>query len=139
MTVNKVILVGNLGADPELKQTGNNKSVCNLRIATNERRKDSSGTWSDHTEWHNVVLFGKNAETSAQYLQKGRQVFIEGRIQTRKWQDKDGRDRFSTEIVANSVQFLGSGGVKSIPKPETSKTELPDTSDISFDDDEIVF
>lgn len=110
MSVNKVILLGNLGKDPELRMTSSQNPVCNFTLATNERRKDASGNWSDHTEWHTIVCFGKTAENCSKYLKKGKQVFIDGKIQTRKWQDKEGKDRYSTEIVANSVQFIGAKG-----------------------------
>ena len=112
MTVNKVILVGNLGADPEIRQTNSGNSVGNLRIATTERQKDRDGNWNDHTEWHSVVCFGRTAENVGRFLRKGRQVYIEGRLQTRKWTDKDGVERFTTEIIADSMQMLGgrSGG-----------------------------
>lgn len=105
--VNKVILIGNLGQDPEVRRTGSGAAVCTLRLATAERRKDASGEWADHTEWHSVVTFGTVAENCGRFLKKGRQVFVEGRLQTRKWQDKEGKDRYTTEIVALNVQFLG--------------------------------
>jgi single-strand DNA-binding protein len=108
MTVNKVILVGRLGRDPEIRTTASGNSVGNMRIATTERRKDRDGNWGDQTEWHTVVVFGKTAETAGRFLKKGRQVYVEGRLQTRKWQDKDGQDRYSTEVVANALRFLGS-------------------------------
>ncbi len=108
--VNKAILIGNLGQDPEVRTTAGGNQVATLRLATAERRKDASGQWSDHTEWHTVVCFGKTAENVARFCRKGKQLFIEGRIQTRKWQDKDGRDRWSTEIVAENIRFLGGGG-----------------------------
>ena len=117
MSVNKVILVGNLGADPESRQIQNGNTVTNLRIATSERRKDRDGNWGDHTEWHRVVCWGRTAETAAQYLSKGRQVYIEGRIQTRKWQDQSGADRWSTEVVAERIQFLGGGGGERSSRP----------------------
>ncbi len=110
MTVNKAILIGNLGQDPELRTTGGGTPVCTLRLATTERRKDRDGNWNDHTEWHSVVVFGRTAENVARYCRKGKQIFVEGRIQTRKWQDRDGKDRWSTEVVANDVRFLGGGG-----------------------------
>ncbi len=114
MSVNKVILIGHLGKDPELRFTsGTQTAVSSFSLATNERKKDPSGNWVESTEWHNVVVFGKTAETCAQYLKKGRQAYIEGRIQTRKWQDKEGRDRYTTEVVANTVQFLGGGAGRS--------------------------
>ena len=110
MTVNKVILIGNLGADPEVRATASGSRVANLRIATTERRRDREGNWSDHTEWHRVVCFGKTAENVERFLSKGRQVYIEGRLQTRKWTDQDGRDRYNTEVVADQVRFLGRRG-----------------------------
>lgn len=113
MSVNKVILLGHLGKDPELRMTSSQVAVCNFTLATNERRKDSSGNWSDHTEWHTVICFGKTAENCSKYLKKGKQVFIDGKIQTRKWQDKEGKDRYTTEILANSVQFIGAKGESS--------------------------
>lgn len=109
MGVNKVILLGNLGKDPEIRYTSSQTAVCRFSLATSERRKDQSGQWGEHTEWHNVVCFGKTAENCAQYLKKGRQVFIDGKIQTSKWQDKEGKDRYTTEIIANTVQFVGGG------------------------------
>jgi len=109
MTVNKVILVGNLGADPETRSTAGGTVVANLRLATTERQKDRDGNWADHTEWHAVVCFGRTAENAAKFLSKGRQIYVEGKIRTRKWQDKEGKDRWSTEIVADQIHFLGGG------------------------------
>ena len=110
MSINKVFLLGNLGKDPELRYTSQQTPVCTFSLATSDRRKDNTGNWIDHTEWHNIVVFGKAAENCKQYLQKGRQAFIEGRVTTRKWQDKEGRDRWTTDIVAASVQFVGGAG-----------------------------
>jgi single-strand DNA-binding protein len=113
MTVNKVILVGNLGRDPEVRTTGGGMTIASLNIATTERRKDKDGNWGEHTEWHKVSVFGKTAENAAKFLKKGRQVYVEGRLQTRKWQDKEGQDRYTTEVSADTVHFLGgkeSGG-----------------------------
>jgi single-strand DNA-binding protein len=111
MSVNKVILVGNLGADPESRTTNSGTVVATLRLATTERTKErDSGNWTDHTEWHRVVCFGKVAENVTRYLKKGRQIYIEGKIRTRKWQDKDGNDKYTTEVIADNVQFLGGGG-----------------------------
>ena len=107
MTVNKAILVGNLGQDPELRTTGSGTSVVTLRLATTHRMKDRDGNWNDQTEWHSVVVWGRRAETVHRFCRKGKQLYIEGRIQTRKWQDRDGRERYSTEIVADEVRFLG--------------------------------
>ncbi len=108
--VNKVILVGNLGANPEMRFTQAGQAVANLRLATTERWNDRNGQKQETTEWHRVVVFGKQAEIVGQYLTKGRQVYIEGRIQTRQWQDQQGQKRFTTEIVAQRVQMLGSRG-----------------------------
>ena len=105
--MNKAILVGNLGKDPELRYTPDRVPVCTFSLATGERRKDQSGNWVDHTEWHRVVSFNKTAEFCITYLKKGRQVYVEGKIRTNKWQDKEGRDRYTTEILANTIQFLG--------------------------------
>ncbi len=107
VVINKVILIGNLGQDPELRTTGGGTAVVNLRIATNERRKDRDGNWSDHTEWHTVVAFGRTAENVSQYCRRGRQLYVEGRLQTRDWTDRDGNERRSTEIVADNLRFLG--------------------------------
>lgn len=108
MTVNKVILVGRLGRDPEMRTTNSGLAIANIRLATTERRKDQDGNWGEHTEWHTVVAFGKTAESASRFLTKGRQVYVEGRLRTRKWQDKDGRDRYSTEVTCDTLQFLGS-------------------------------
>jgi len=110
MSVNKVILVGNLGKDPESRTTQGGHTVTNMRIATTERQKDSDGNWGEHTEWHSIVCWGRTAENTAKYLSKGRQIYVEGRLRTRKWQDRDGNDRWSTEVVADTVQFLGNKG-----------------------------
>ncbi len=110
MSVNKVILLGRLGKDPEMRVTSSQTAVCSFSLATSERRKDASGNWSDHTEWHNIICFGKTAENCSKYLKKGREVFIDGKIQTRKWQDKEGKDRYTTEILANTIQFVGGKG-----------------------------
>ncbi len=110
MTVNKVILIGNLGQDPELRNTKSGTAVVNLRIATNERRRNQEGQWDNHTEWHSVVAFGKTAENINRFMKKGRQLFIEGRLQTRKWEDQNGGERYSTEIVAENVRFLSNRG-----------------------------
>jgi single-strand DNA-binding protein len=108
-SVNKVILVGNLGADPETKYLPSGDAVTNIRLATTDRWKDkASGEMKEATEWHRIAFFGRVAEIAGEYLKKGSQVYIEGRIRTRKWQDKDGQDRYSTEIVADSMQMLGS-------------------------------
>ena len=134
MSVNKAILVGNLGADPESRQTASGSTVCNLRIATNERRKMADGEWGDHTEWHRVVCFGRTAENAAKYLRKGRKVYVEGKIRTSKWTDKDGRDRYSTEVTCDVLHFLGGQEQSSKPRP---MEELPKA--LGFDDSQIPF
>jgi single-strand DNA-binding protein len=109
--INKVILIGHLGADPETRAMPSGMSVANLRLATTESWKDKqSGEQQERTEWHNVALFGRLGEIAAEYLRKGSQVYIEGRLRTRKWQDKEGRDRYTTEIVGNEMQMLGGRG-----------------------------
>jgi len=107
--VNKVILVGRLGKDPELRSTTSGTSVCEFTIATGESWKGKDGQTQERTEWHRIVVWGRLGEICSKFLSKGRQVFLEGRIQTRSWEDKDGNKRYTTEIVARDVQFLGSG------------------------------
>jgi single-strand DNA-binding protein len=107
--VNKVILIGHLGADPDMRYTPSGNGVCELRVATSESWKDKNGQRQERTEWHRVVVWGKTAEICAKYLAKGRQVYIEGRIQTRSYDDKEGQKRYITEVIANDVQFLSSG------------------------------
>ncbi len=108
-SVNKVILIGNLGADPELKYTPSNRPLCNLSVATNEVFKDKSGQRQERTEWHRVTVWGEQAEHCSKYLSKGRSVYVEGRLQTRSWDDKEGKKRYSTDIVADRVVFLSGG------------------------------
>lgn len=107
MSVNKVILLGRLGQDPELKYTPGGAAVCNFSLATTESWTDKSGQKQEKTEWHRIVVWGKLAELCNQYLGKGRQAFVEGRLQTRSWDDKDGSKRYTTEIMASTVQFIG--------------------------------
>jgi single-strand DNA-binding protein len=109
--VNKVILVGNLGADPETRSMPSGMTVANIRIATSESWKDKqSGEQKERTEWHHVALFGRLGEIAGEYLRKGSQVYVEGSLRTRKWQDKEGRDRYTTEIIASDMQMLGARG-----------------------------
>lgn len=151
-SVNKAIIVGNLGRDPEVRYSSSGSAVCNLRIATTRNWKDkASGERKEETEWHSVVLYDKQAEVAGEYLKKGRAVYIEGRLKTSKWQDKDGQDRYTTEIVAESMQLLGGredGGEQ--PQRQAPKThgqmrqeargQAPKT-DTGFDDmeDDIPF
>jgi single-strand DNA-binding protein len=105
-SVNRVILVGNLGRDPELRYTAGGQPVASFSVATNERWNDREGKTQERTEWHRIVVWGKQGENCANYLQKGRSVYIEGRLQTREWEDKEGQKRQTTEVVAQTVQFL---------------------------------
>ena len=136
--VNKVIVIGNLGQDPETRYMPSGSAVTNLRIATNESWKDKqTGEQKDRTEWHSVAMFGKLAEIAAEYLRKGSQVYIEGKLRTRKWQDKSGNDRYTTEIVADEMQMLGGrsgGGEPATADPGTSSAPQRPSPD-DFDDD----
>ena len=107
--INKVILIGNLGKDPEVRYTQSGQAVADLRLATNDSWIDKNGQQQERTEWHSVVVWGKSAEACGKYLQKGRTVYVEGRLQTREW-EKDGVKRYTTEVIANDVQFLGGQG-----------------------------
>ena len=107
-SVNKVILVGNLGKDPEVRYMPSGDAIANISLATTDSWKDKNGEKQEKTEWHKVAFFGKLAEIAGEYLKKGSQVYVEGRLQTRKWQDKEGHDRYTTEIVADRMQMLGS-------------------------------
>ena len=109
-TVNKVLLIGNLGADPEIRQSPGGSVVATLNIATTEGWKDQQGQFQERTEWHRVVLFGRTAEVARDFLRKGSKVYVDGRLQTRKWQDKNGQDRYTTEVVANEMQMLDRSG-----------------------------
>ena len=142
--VNKVILVGHLGADPEVRYMPNGGAVANVTVATTESWKDkSSGEQQEKTEWHRVVFFARLAEIVGEYLKKGSQMYVEGRLQTRKWQDKSGVDRYTTEIVASEMQMLGSksGGTAAsfdqTPQQQQSAPAAPSgkTSNDDFDDD----
>lgn len=127
-SVNKVILIGNLGSDPEKRVTGTGQSVTTFNIATNERWQDKSGQKQERTEWHRIVVWGTQGDNCAQYLSKGRPVYIEGRLQTREWNDKEGNKRYTTEVIAQRVQFLGSapggsrGDTQAAPAPDVDQT-----------------
>lgn len=148
-SVNKVILIGNLGADPETRYLPSGDAVTNIRIATTENWKDKSGDKQEHTEWHRISFFGRQAEIAGEYLKKGSPVYIEGRIRTRKWQDKEGQDKYSTEIVADRMQLLGSrgggggegGGMREAPAGGGGSKAPAKKSGGSFDDmdDDIPF
>jgi single-strand DNA-binding protein len=152
MTVNKVTLVGNLGRDAEIRNTNTGTPIANLRLATTDRRKAQDGTWQDHTEWHAVVAFGKTAEVMEKWGKKGKMLYVEGRIQTREYTDKDGNKRWSTEIVANEIRMLGGkndaegqGQGQSSGAPDRGRSigqrqpEAPAQSDGWGDDDGIPF
>ena len=155
-SVNKVILMGNLGKDPEVRFMPNGDAVCNFSIATTDNWKDKNGEKQERTEWHNIVMYRKLAEIAGEYLKKGRPVFIEGRLHTRKWQTKEGQDRYTTEIIAESMQMLGgrdSGGTSNAPSQAASQgsdefnqapqrtTGAPQPAATNFDDfeDDIPF
>jgi single-strand DNA-binding protein len=135
MSVNKVILVGNLGRDPEVRATPSGQSVCNFSLATTERYTDRGGQQRDQTEWHNVVVWGKMADVCGQYLKKGRQVYIEGRLTTRQYEAKDGTGkRYRTEIVAQRVQFLGGRAAAGMEEGASDFGPAPDAPPPDEDD-----
>ena len=130
-SINKVILIGNLGADPEIRYTSSGTAVANFRIATNERWTNQNGEKEERTEWHRIVAFGRLGEICGEYLSKGKPVYIEGRLQTRSWEDRDGNQRTTTEVVATAMQMLGSGGVASQSRNDKDPSSL-DGDDIPF-------
>jgi len=109
-SLNKVMLIGNLGKDPEVRYTAGGTAVASFSLATSEKFKGKTGEWEEKTEWHNITLWARLAEIAGEYLSKGKTVYIEGRLQTRKWQDKEGKDRYTTEIVGEKMQMLSSKG-----------------------------
>ena len=136
--VNKVIIVGNLGRDPEVRFSQGGMAICKLSVAVTEKVKDGD-EWRDQTEWFRVTTFGKTAENAGQYLQKGRQVYVEGRLKTEKYKDKEGVEKTSTEVIANSVVFIGGGGERVVPdKAEGARAKEAAKSD-AVDDDSLPF
>ncbi len=135
-SINKVILIGNLGRDPELRYTQGGQAVANFTLATNERFSGKDGEKQERTEWHRIVAWGRTAELCAQYLSKGRSVYLEGRLQTREWEDKEGQKRKTTEVVANTVQFLGGRGEGGPAGPASSDGGFdagpPPSDDVPF-------
>ncbi len=135
-SVNKVILIGNLGRDPELRYTQSGQAVTNFSLATTDRFSNKSGEREERTEWHRIVAWARTAELCAQYLAKGRSVYVEGRLQTREWEDKEGQKRRTTEVVAQTVQFLGGprDGQSAGPPPDRSGSApgTPPADDIPF-------
>lgn len=143
MYLNKALIYGNLTRDPELKSLPSGMQVCSFSLATNRRFKDRDGNWQDSTDYHNVVVFGRQAETSAQYLKKGAGTFVEGRLQTRSW-DKDGVKQYRTEIIADRVQFGprtggGEGGGGTAPKDEDTGGKAPEYPDEDINPEDIPF
>jgi len=130
-SVNKVILIGNLGRDPELRYTKSGQAVANFSLATNERWTDKEGAQQERTEWHRIVAWGKTGELCAQYLAKGRTTYVEGRLQTREYEDKEGIKRYTTEVVAQNVTFLGGRGEGGAPS-EGSSDATPADDNIPF-------
>jgi single-strand DNA-binding protein len=127
-SINKVILIGNLGADPETRTTSSGEAICNLRLATTEKWKDkATGEARETTEWHRVVLYRRLAEIARDYLRKGSPIYVEGRLRTRKWQDKDGNERSTTEIEVNELKMLGSkpSAIESQPTPSSRSSPVP--------------
>ncbi len=140
--VNKVILVGHLGKDPEVRYMPSGNAVCNVTLATSDSWKDKqSGEQKDRTEWHNLVFYGRLAEIAGEYLRKGSQAYVEGRLQTRKWQDKSGNDRYTTEIIVNDMQMLGGRGgggsadFNAAPASSTASSATSSSGADEFDDD----
>jgi len=140
-SLNKVMLIGNLGKDPEVRFTASGQAVTGFSLATSEKFKGKTGEWEERTEWHNITLWGKLAEIAGEYLSKGKTVFIEGRLQTRKWQDKSGNDRYTTEIVGDKMQMLSAKGERgsgeSTSSPKTSAAG--NYEEPPFQDDDIPF
>ena len=136
--INKAIILGNVGQDPEVRHSSNGNAICNISVATSESWKDkTTGEQQERTEWHRVVMYRKLAEIAGQYLRKGSQVYIEGRIQTRKWQGQDGQDRYTTEIVANEMQMLGGkrDGDSAPSRPAAAPQPAPQAPAGAYDDD----
>lgn len=138
MSLNKLLLIGNLGKDPEVRFTSGGRAVARFPVATSEQWTDQNGERQERTEWHNVVVWGKQAETCGQYLAKGRQVFIEGSVRTRQYDDKDGNKRYITEVIAQRVQFLGGRGGDAPPARGGGGSE-PDLPETVAEDDDIPF
>lgn len=129
-SLNKVFLIGNLGRDPEVRYTGSGTAVASLSLATTEKFKNKGGEWEERTEWHNVTFWGRLAEIAGEYLAKGKTVFIEGKLQTRKWQDRDGKDRYTTEIIAEKMQMLSrKNGTNSEEPDQFNGGQMPPEGD----------
>jgi single-strand DNA-binding protein len=148
-SVNKAILIGNLGKDPELRYTPSGQAVASFPLATTDRFKDKEGNWQERTDWHNIVVWGRQGETSKEYLRKGRSAYVEGRIQTRSYDDRDGNKKWITEIVAQRVQFLGGRGDTDRGEPVAAGADTSGSAEgspgdaqeplVSEDDDDLPF
>ena len=141
-SLNKVMLIGNLGKDPEVRFTASGQAVASFSLATSEKFKGKSGEWEERTEWHNITLWGKLAEISGEYLTKGKTIYVEGRLQTRKWQDKSGNDRYTTEIVGDKMQMLSAKGERSGGDSSSSSAKSGSSASYEeppFQDDDIPF
>lgn len=141
-SLNKVMLIGNLGKDPEVRFTASGQAVASFSLATSEKFKGKSGEWEERTEWHNITLWGKLAEIAGEYLSKGKTIYIEGRLQTRKWQDKSGNDRYTTDIVGDKMQMLSAKGERSGGSDSSSASRPSSSSNYEeppFQDDDIPF
>lgn len=127
-TVNKVILLGRLGQDPEMRYAPSGTAIATFSLATNSNQKSAEGEWVEKTEWHNILAFGKNAEVAGEYLKKGKQVYVDGRLQTSSWEDQQGQKRYKTEIVVNEIQMIGSKGDEEYTPPQQKQTNAPKLS-----------
>ena len=136
-SVNKVILVGNLGSDPELRYTPSGRAVANFNLATHEQWTAKDGEKGERTEWHRIVAWGRLGEICGEYLHKGRQIYVEGRLQTRSWEDREGNKRYTTEIIAQTMQMLGAAGKGG--KTESPEESFPSEEPISIPEDDIPF
>ncbi|MDD2851631.1 MAG: single-stranded DNA-binding protein [Desulfuromonadaceae bacterium] len=139
-SLNKVMLIGNLGKDPEVRFTSSGQAVASFSLATSEKFKGKNGEWEERTEWHNITLWGKLAEIAGEYLTKGKTIFLEGRLQTRKWQDKSGNDRYTTDVVGDKMQMLSPKGERSgSDASASSRSSSPHIEEPPFQDDDIPF
>lgn len=133
-SLNRVELIGNLGRDPEIRFTTNGTAVASLALATSEKLKNKNGEWEERTEWHNIILYGRTAEVAGEYLTKGKSVYLEGKLKTRKWQDKTGKDRYTTEVVGEKMLMLG--GKSEANSEQIDSSPVHEENSLTFDDDD---
>lgn len=133
-SLNRVELIGNLGRDPEIRFTTNGTAVASLALATSEKLKNKNGEWEERTEWHNIILYGRTAEVAGEYLTKGKSVYLEGKLKTRKWQDKTGKDRYTTEVVGEKMLMLG--GKSEANSEQIDSSPVHEENSSTFDDDD---